>query len=135
MIKWTPQYAVGVKIIDAQHQKFFGTFNELYDAFLRGDAKDKLVTVLHELSDYADYHFAVEENYFDEFKYEGAEEHLLQHMDFRTQIFEFKKHFFREDDLERLAGELVELLDYWLVKHVVEMDQKYVPCFKEHGLE
>jgi hemerythrin-like metal-binding protein len=135
MIQWSPQYAVGVKLIDEQHQKFFATFNDLYDAFLKGEAEDRLAIILKELSDYVEFHFATEEKYFKEFDYAETAEHILQHDDFRTQIEEFKKHFFKEKDLKSLAGELVELLDNWFTKHVAELDQKYVSCFKEHGLE
>lgn len=135
MINWTPQYSVGVKVIDDQHKEFINTFNELYDALLKGEAEDKLSVTLKKLSDYAEFHFATEEKYFKDFDYVGAEEHILQHDDFRAQLAEFKKHFFHESDLKKLAEDLVELLDNWLVKHVVEMDQKYVSCFKEHNLE
>lgn len=135
MIQWSPQYSVGVKLIDDQHKEFFASFNELYDAFLIGEAQDKLVVTLKKLSDYVEFHFATEEKYFKEFDYPEMGEHILQHNIFRTQVEEFKKHFFRENDLKSLAGELVELLDNWMVNHVVEMDQKYTTCFKEHGLE
>lgn len=135
MIQWSPQYSVGVKVIDDQHKEFFAAFNELYDAFLNNEAEDKLTVTLRKLSDYVEYHFAAEEKYFREFEYAGIEEHISQHNDFRTQVAEFKKHFFKENDLKSLAGELVELLDNWMVHHVITLDQKYVTCFKEHGLE
>lgn len=135
MLNWSPQYSVGVKIIDDQHKEFMDTFNELYDALLNNEAEEKLAVTLKKLSDYAEYHFALEEKYFKDFDYDGAEEHIKQHDDFRAQLGEFKKHFFKENDLKQLALELVDLLENWLIKHVVETDQKYVACFKEHGLE
>lgn len=135
MINWSPQYSVGVKVIDDQHKEFMAAFNELYDALLKGEAEDKLTVTLKKLTDYAELHFATEEKYFKEFNYAGAEEHIMQHEDFRAQLTAFKEHFFQESDLKKLAEDLVELLDNWLTKHLVEMDQKYVACFKEHGLE
>jgi hemerythrin-like metal-binding protein len=135
MINWSPQYSVGVKVIDDQHKRFMQTFNDLYEAFLRGEAEDKLAVTLKELSDYGEFHFATEERYFKDFGYEGSEEHIRNHDDFRVQLEEFKKHFFQEKDLNKLALDLVDMLENWLIKHVAEMDQKYVPCFKEHGLE
>ena len=135
MINWSPQYSVGVKIIDEQHKEFLDAFNELYDAFFRGEAKEKLAITLKKISDYTEFHFATEEKYFREFNYAGAEEHIRQHDDFRAQLVEFKKHFFQEDDLEKLAEDLVDMLENWLVQHLHGMDQKYVACFKEHGLK
>ena len=134
MIKWSTTYAVGFREIDEQHQKFFATFNELYDAFLLGEEADKVGAILNELTDYIEHHFVTEEKYFREFQYEATAEHIEQHDIFRNQISEFKKHFQKTVDRKGLADELVELLDSWLVEHLVKMDQKYVECFKEHGL-
>jgi hemerythrin len=134
MIQWTEKYAVGFEIIDQQHQKFFATFNKLYDAFLRGDEEKKLEEVLCELAEYAEHHFSTEEKYFKEFNFEGAEEHIMEHNIFRNQIDEFRKSFHENFNRKELADDLVELLDDWMVKHVIEMDQKYVQCFKNHGL-
>ena len=77
-------------------------------------------------------HFATEEKYFDEFKYEGAEEHKAEHRKLEKSVADMQKR--------AKAGDLtftVELLDFfedWLIKHLAEMDQKYVKCFNEHGL-
>jgi hemerythrin len=135
MIQWSEKYAVGFEIIDQQHQKFFKTFNKLYDAFLRGDEEQKLEEVLLELAEYAEHHFNTEEKYFKEFHYEGAEEHIMEHDIFRNQIAQFQKSFHENFNRKELADDLVELLDDWMVKHVIEMDQKYARCFREHGLK
>jgi hemerythrin len=101
---------------------------------LRGDEAKELEEVLEELVEYAEHHFKTEEKYFKEFDYVGAEEHIIEHGIFRNQIAEFRKSFHENFNRKELADDLVELLDDWLVRHVIEMDQKYVQCFREHGL-
>jgi hemerythrin len=121
MIKWTNDYAVGITLIDQQHQKFVATFNKLYDAFLAGEAENKLEEVLDELVDYAEVHFSTEEKYFKEFNCPEMAEHIMEHDLFRNQIVEFQKCLGGTFDRKQLSDELVELLDDWLAKHVVEM--------------
>ena len=134
MMKWYPKYSVGFKIIDEQHRKFFETYNKLNDAYLQGEAPEKLEAVLKELTEYTEQHFATEEKYFKEFQYEGAEEHIVQHDIFRAQVANFKKKFQESKDLSQLINEIIDLLDSWLIDHVIKMDHKYIDCFKEHGL-
>lgn len=134
MIQWSQQYSVGIKTIDEQHQKFFATFNVLYEALLKGEAEETLTVALKSLSDYAEYHFDLEEQYFKKFAYAGAAEHIAQHDMFRSRIAELKRRYFSQEDQSTLADEVVDLLDNWLIKHILELDRKYVACFKEHGL-
>jgi hemerythrin len=135
MIKWSLKYATGISVIDEQHQKFFTTFNRLFDALIEGKAKDELAAVLLELTDYAEQHFATEEKYFHDFQYEGAQEHIMQHDDFRQKLKNFKKNFFENVDREKLASEMIADLDNWFSRHLVEMDHKYIECFQKHGLK
>lgn len=76
-------------------------------------------------------HFATEEKYFDKFKYANAKEHKEEHIRFRKHIDKMSQA--KEGHLE-LSFELIDFLEDWLINHVKDMDQKYVECFKSHGL-
>jgi len=126
------RYVLGFKIIDDQHRYFVGLLNELYDAVNQMSAKEKLGHIIDEVINYAGFHFATEEKYFDEFRYLEKNEHIRQHREITTKLDDFKSRF--EGNEMFVAGELEELMEDWLVNHIATYDKKYVTCFKEHGL-
>ena len=132
-IEWKEEYSVGVKEIDDQHKYFISLLNDLNNAIVAGKSREELRDLFQYLSDYAEKHFATEENYFDEFNYDGAVEHKIKHQKMRDEI---KKIENMEDGREiDFYGNIVYFLKDWLEDHLAEMDQKYKKCFAEHGLK
>lgn len=131
-MKLGDRYILGFKIIDDQHRYFVGLLNELYDAINQVSAKEKLGHIIDEVINYAGFHFATEEKYFEEFKYIEKNEHMRQHREITEKLAGFRERF--SGDEITVAGELVELMEDWLVNHIAVYDKKYVNCFREHGL-
>ena len=90
LIEWSPRYMLGVEIIDEQHEKLVDIINLFFNAFRKGQAKNIAEEVIVKLVDYTKYHFAVEEKYFAEFKYEGMENHENEHNSFVEKIQAFQ---------------------------------------------
>lgn len=132
-VKWKEEYQLGFEKIDSQHQYFVGLINELYEAIIKLELKDKLAVIFSKLSTYAANHFATEEAYFKEFAYEGAVEHIAEHQKLLNRLEELRQQI-AEDKLE-LSFELIDFLEDWLLNHLATVDLKYVACFKEHGLK
>ena len=132
-LKWEDKYSVGVKLIDDQHKTMFETINQLIDLMSATPKKLELDKVITRLIDYKRFHFSTEEKYFDEFNYEDKEKHVAEHKSFNSRLEEIvNKH---RDDTVALAFALVDFLEDWLIDHLMVMDQKYVTCFREHGLK
>lgn len=131
--QWKEEYQLGFEKIDAQHQYFVSLINELYEAILKLEIKDKLGIIFNKLSVYAANHFATEEAYFKEFSYEGAAEHITEHQKLLKRLEELRQQI-AEDKLE-LSFALIDFLEDWLLNHLATVDVKYVACFKEHGLK
>ena len=131
-LEWKKEYSVGVEMIDEQHKMFIGIINELYVAIIEKKEKQILDDVFKQLVAYTQFHFQTEERYFDEFHYEGAEEHKMAHKKLCDQIADLQK---REGSIMENPFELMDFLEDWLVDHIMGMDKKYGPCFNEHGLE
>jgi len=129
---WKDEYNIGVKEIDEQHQHFVDLVNQLYQAILTRQIREKLGDLLEQLMTYANDHFQTEEKYFKEFNYEGAEEHIAEHRKLKEQLADFQEGF-TANKLE-LSFKLIDFLEDWLVGHLANMDKKYVECFHEHGL-
>lgn len=132
-IEWKKEYSVGVKMFDEQHRVFFGIINSLYDAIIARRDQEVLDDIFRSLFRYTDFHFKSEEQYFDEFQYDHAEEHRLAHEALSRRVAEL-----REKQIKGQMESSYELLDFledWLVEHIMGMDKQYGPCFRAHGLQ
>lgn len=130
---WKEEYQSGFQEIDSQHHYFVSLIDELYDAILKLDTKDKLTLIFTKLVAYAANHFATEEKFFKEFNYEGAAEHAAEHKKLTEKLFTLQAQTER-DQLE-LSFDLIDFMEDWLSNHLVEVDAKYHACFSEHGLK
>jgi hemerythrin len=128
---WKDEYSVGVAMIDAQHQMFIGIINELYSAIMSKKEKDVLDDIFKQLVAYTQFHFQTEERYFDEFDYDGTEEHKAAHKKLVDQVVELQN---QESDIMQDPFKLLDFLEDWLIDHIMGMDKLYGPCFNEHGL-
>lgn len=132
VLEWKEEYSVHVKEIDDQHKQLVEHINELSSTPPLEISK-KLPEVIAQLKKYSLDHFETEEKYFDKFNYDDAERHKEEHEKFKEKISEFKKK--AEQDAMATLFEIIDFLGDWLVDHLIEMDQKYVDCFREHGLK
>jgi len=132
-LEWDNKYSVKVKEIDDQHKKMFDTINHLIDILGSNPTQEQLNEIIKALVEYKQFHFATEEKYFDEFKYEGTEEHKNAHKIFNEKLEEIVK--ISHGDVATLAFKLVDFLEDWLIDHLMVEDQKYIACFQQHGLK
>jgi hemerythrin len=52
LITWSDEYQLGIKEIDAQHQKLVAMINTLHNAMKEGRGKDVIQPILNELLAY-----------------------------------------------------------------------------------
>ncbi len=129
---WQDSYSVSVKEIDKQHKAIIDMLNDLYDAFMNKEHEHKLGEILSRLSDYADYHFQTEEEYFEMFKFSKRESHMLEHRNFIEKVNAFREEF--SQNSSTLTYKVINFLREWLVNHIIGSDKEYVNCFKSNGL-
>ena len=130
---WEDKYSVGVEEIDLQHKQLFAIINELLEAINIGVTEEKIKLIITSLVNYKKNHFATEENYFKKFNYEGAGAHIKEHEIFSAEIGELQNKY--PQDLITFAFKLADYIEDWLIRHLMNEDQKYVKCFQEHGLK
>jgi len=131
-LTWSPAMGVNVKEIDDQHKRLVDLINTLDEAMQSGRGRDVLGSIIAELWEYAEVHFATEEDYFTRFGYENAAAHNQEHADFLAAVGKFKAEF----DAHRLglSVQVMEFLSDWLKTHTTGSDKKYSACFNAHGL-
>ena len=132
-LEWEEKYSVGVEEIDNQHKRMFLVINELLDAINTNSTEESLEHIIESLIQYKKFHFATEEKYFSEFNFNGADEHIQKHKEFNDKLAILKEKY-PTYNIE-FAFELVDFLEDWLINHLLVVDQKYVQCFHDHGLE
>jgi len=132
-IIWGDKYHVGVRIIDEQHQHFVDLLNKSYKAFYDSTDQYRLMDLIGQIFNYATEHFATEEKYFDQFKYEFAEEHKKEHQKLLAEILVFKERLGVEGS--QIIIDLVDFLESWLNDHLMKHDRKYINYLKEHKLD
>jgi hemerythrin-like metal-binding domain len=134
LIKWEESYSVGIKEIDAQHQKMIGILNEIYSMILASNYSDEdVVKILQELVEYADLHFTTEEKYFLDFNYDQAISHQQIHDDYRRRMDELKICY-TDKPCNEILSDLSVFLEGWWVWHINHTDKEYTQCFHDHGL-
>lgn len=135
-IKWDESFSVGVRIIDAQHQKLFSLINNLHNNIKRTDSEEPepLENIILELAAYVDFHFHFEEKYFEEFNYEKTEDHKKQHKFYEDKIKEFNEKYNKGEGEGEVEEEILAFLEDWIKTHIKIKDREYTKCFNEHGL-
>lgn len=133
---WTPEYGVGVQIIDEQHRNFFAIANRLIDlSHQENPAKEDLILQFSELGNYALYHLSTEEIFFREFNYEDAPAHIAAHDAYRDMIASHFTNAISDPnvDIKKLAEEMALYSGTWLQQHILVMDKKFTAVFHMHG--
>jgi methyl-accepting chemotaxis protein/hemerythrin len=130
-IEWSRSLSVQVGKMDQEHQRLIDLINKLYAAMREGRGKDAIGSVLDELIDYTQTHFAHEEQLMRESGYAGYEDQKRAHEALVSQVLETKKKF---AEGAVLSQEVMSFLKGWLVNHIQGMDRQYGPIMNKKGI-
>jgi hemerythrin-like metal-binding protein len=123
---------VGVEEVNRQHKVLIGILNELYNLLQNERSLSAVHRMLTGLVDYAVTHFSYEEHLMQKFGYPDFESHKRSHEALMTQLGQFMQQVDAGD--EGVAGELLEFIKAWLVKHIQGVDMEYGPFLNEKGI-
>ncbi|WP_196160593.1 bacteriohemerythrin [Reinekea sp. G2M2-21] len=130
-IQWSTDYELGIGVIDAQHKRIVEYINDVHDIAENRGGREEIDKVLHLLVDYTLSHFAFEEALLEESGYAELPEHQVTHRMFEKQIQVLQERFANGDDV---AIELADVLQDWLLKHIMTDDQSYRATVKNRFL-
>jgi len=131
-VEWITKFELGINEIDDQHKRLIGIMNKLCEALNQGEESKMIAEIIKEMWDYAHYHFALEEKYFDEFHYEKAEAHKVWHKAFYKKVEDLAKEF--DGGKKSVSIDAISFLGGWFIDHTQTFDREYVPAFHKHGL-
>jgi len=119
---WDKSLAVGVKLIDEQHQELFRRVNTLLESMLKNQGKPEIERLLGFLAQYVVDHFAAEEKLMAQYRYPGAAPHRQAHVDFVKKFGELKAAFDAQGATPTVTIELNRFVGGWLREHIGRVD-------------
>jgi len=129
MFVWTDDWAVGVREIDADHQRLCALAQSMHRAMLDGRSKAFVEELLARLLDYTDYHFTHEERLMTRIGYPGMRQHQREHEKLRSEV--------RAMQARAASGEVTMTIEVmlflmnWLRQHTVASDQRITAYMKQ----
>jgi hemerythrin-like metal-binding protein len=129
---WTSDLSVGVAVLDDDHKKLIGIFNQLHFGITAGHDKKILEIVLGELLDYIKFHFGREESMLIKAGYVATASHMADHEKFIGEILSVQARI-KTSPVVLLDLELMGFLRDWLFTHIRVTDKKYEPDLNAAG--
>jgi hemerythrin len=121
-LEWTPELAVGVELIDAQHQELIAAANALLSALNQGQGREAIATTLRFLEEYILLHFEAEEKLMVKHAYAGYPRHKQAHADFIRDFVALKRELVTRGASPSLAMRLHRCIAGWLPGHIATED-------------
>ncbi|KGD64132.1 hypothetical protein Y5S_02672 [Alcanivorax nanhaiticus] len=121
-IAWGPQYELGILVIDQQHKRIVDYINALDQLVGLPDAYQGVARILYDLVDYTESHFSFEEALMERAGYKETDEHHNVHRKFTMRIEALLRS---SENGEDVAEALLQLLEKWLLHHILEEDRAY----------
>jgi len=122
-IQWDKTLAVGVKVIDDQHQELFRRVNALLDGMMQAKGKEEVGKLLGFLKDYVVEHFGAEQRLMTQYRYPEFAKHKGQHDAFVKTFLEVNSEFEQKGPSGGLAIKLNSFVGAWLRDHIGNSDR------------
>ncbi len=124
MIKWTPDLAVGIEEIDAQHQELFRRAERFIEGLAEPSRQDVGI-LLSYLRLYCVTHFGAEESWMRQVSYPAYEKHKTEHDGFIEHILELSREHERRGSPGLEPMKVGAWLQRWLEEHVSGTDKAF----------
>ena len=121
--EWSPQLAVGIEVIDAQHRELFRRVDRFVNALAEQASAAETMHLLGFLGEYVVTHFADEEALMAEHAYPGTGAHAAEHARFTATFEELRNEFARLGTTPKLAEAVEREVCRWLFAHVGGTDR------------
>lgn len=132
LIDWVPELVIGIDEMDEQHEQLINLINIVSISFRQDKTKKEIKENIRSFVDFASYHFGNEENYFEQYNFELAENHIAEHKKFIKEIKQFQEDY--KANKVKFLDEIMTFIKEWLYNHFTTLDTDYKELFKTKGL-
>ncbi|HEY9888205.1 MAG TPA: hemerythrin family protein [Candidatus Obscuribacterales bacterium] len=128
MPTWNQSLAIGVPLIDLQHQQLFDQMDRLVDAIKNKKDFRQVDSILKFLRMYVDNHFGYEEQCMHINKCPAAAQNHNAHEYFVNRLGEIERQMQTAPNLEMFAAKITEELINWFITHIRSIDHQLGQC-------
>ena len=132
MLEWKKSYSVKIRKIDRQHRKVLDIINKLYATQANQLQRSDMQHLFDELREFIQTHFRDEEELMLKHNYPGYAEQKREHDAFIDLVCEYQKNLLK--NRQEVTINLFNSLWDWFAKHIVRLDQQYVPYLRSKGV-
>lgn len=125
-MKWDDSFAIGIEAIDNQHRKIFEHLLALENSVIKRDPWHILRFFVAQLSEYMQFHLAVEEALLEIVGYPDRSAHGDSHAKLVAQIASLEEKLKTNATGESLVG----FFEDWFIRHVLSSDRDYAAYVK-----
>lgn len=125
-MKWDDSFAIGIEAIDNQHKKIFEHLLALENSVIKRDPWHILRFFVAQLSEYMQFHLAVEEALLEIVGYPDRSAHGDSHAKLVAQIASLEEKLKANANGESLVG----FFEDWFIRHVLSSDRHYASFVK-----
>ena len=122
LIEWKTHYSVGVEAVDHEHRELIELINQLHESLLAGTQEPDVTAFLGEIFRAISSHFALEERFMREHRYDQFAEHKLAHEQLLEEIRDIMDGY--EADPQGASQQLSHRLDVWFTLHFKTHDAR-----------
>ncbi|MGB3391581.1 MAG: bacteriohemerythrin [Pseudaminobacter sp.] len=122
LIEWKSHYSVGVEAVDHEHRELIDLINELHESLVAGAAQPDVTAFLGEIFRGISAHFALEERFMREHRYDQFDQHKQAHEQLLEDIRDIMDGY--EADPEGASRQLSQRLDDWFTLHFKTHDAR-----------
>jgi hemerythrin-like metal-binding protein len=132
-INWSPEYSVGVGIIDEQHKRIILILNRLIGNEKEATTGSTLISdLITQMTMYAQEHFKTEEDLMAKFGFPLLDQHKKSHVNYRKKVTDLCTAV--PLGVPIVPQVMLNYLVEWWQNHILHEDMGYKSFFKEKGI-
>jgi hemerythrin-like metal-binding protein len=122
LIAWKSSYSVGVEAVDHEHRELIELINALHESLLEEGGEPDVAAFLGEIFRGISAHFALEERFMREHRYDRLDAHKANHEELLDEIRDIMEGY--EADPDGASVQLSRQLDSWFTEHFKTHDAR-----------
>ncbi|MHA2281180.1 MAG: bacteriohemerythrin [Promethearchaeota archaeon] len=122
---WEDDLVIGIEKIDKQHQELIRRLDDLAEAVLQKQGKNKISSLMDFMEEYGERHFTDEEKFMTFYEFPGLVGQKKHHERFRETTKKLRNELESQTDMESFASSVQRYLIDWLILHIKSEDRKF----------
>jgi hemerythrin len=132
IFQWDESLEIGIEKIDEQHRELIKRLDDLAQAVLKKQGKNKIIQMMKFMEEYGEEHFSDEEKFMKLYDFSGLSAQKKHHDKFRETTKRLIDELNSQKDMEFFAASVQRYLIDWLILHIRSEDRKFGEFIAEY---